>query len=253
MKKSKVIGSLLAFGALVASGVTFSGKFDKKVLTADELPESELYFPPAATINSTHTYSDSPTNEPWYSTSHSFRNTSDPNNTYYSFCQRDTTYSRMNVASTWSSYRGENVKVAVIDTGCDSDHEDFNGTNFTLGKNIVSGVTGSAAFDDTNGHGTTSAATVAAAVNSVGGSGIAPNVDLVVLKCVDSSGNFSNSAINTALQYCIDNNVDIINMSIQGYSSSFSASYIEDFGEVSVSTTSTGIMSSTYLKNKIDA
>lgn len=248
--------SILVPSLAVAVGIiNFAGpKRSYEGVPADELPESELYFAPAVTTNTPHTYSNSPTNEPWYSTKHSYRNTSDPNNKLYDFCQRDTTYSRMNVASTWESYRGESVKVAVIDTGCAYQHEDFSGTNFsTYSKNMVSGSTGIEAANDTNGHGSSSASTIAAAINAVGGAGIAPNVELIVLKCVDSNNTFSNTSISNALQYCIDNDVDVINMSIQGYSTTFSASWTEDFGEVSVSTTSTGIMSSTYLKSKLDA
>lgn len=238
--------------SLAVGLINFTTLKDEEQKCADDLPVSELYFAPASVTNSAHTYTKSPLDEPWYKTVHRYRNTSDPDNKYYDFSQGGTTYGRMNVTSTWQSYRGEGVRVAVIDTGCHQAHEDFSGSNFVLGKNMVSGSTGSAAYDDTNGHGTSSAATIAAAVNSVGGSGIAPNVEVVVLKCVDSSGNFSNSAILNALQYCIDNDVDIINMSIQGYSTTFNTSYIEDFGEVEVNTTSTGIMSSTYLKTKIN-
>lgn len=252
IKKNYHFGLIITTASLAVSLITFTTQNSKENLCADDLPVSELYFAPASVTNAPHTYTDSPTEEPWYYTTHSFRNTSDPDNKYYDFCQRDSTYNRMNVTSTWQSYRGEGVRVAVIDTGCYSSHEDFNGTNFTLGKNMVSGATGPAAFNDTNGHGSSSAATIAAAINSVGGSGIAPNVELVILKCVDSTGSFSNSAILNALQYCIDNDVDIINMSIQGYSSSFNTTYTEDFGEITVNTTSIGIMSSTYLQSKIN-
>ena len=254
MKKRNAIGWLFAFTGLIASGITFNGFSHKNIdLTAESLPESKLYVAPAG-INPANTYQNSPTNEPWYSSNHYFTNPNDPTQPHsYSFNQKDTTYERMNVPTTWNSYRGEGVKVAVIDTGCMSTHEDFSGTDFTLSKNVYSGNTSATSWTDSSGHGTASAATIAAAINSAGGSGIAPNVQLIVLKCVDSSNNFNITAINNALQYCIDNKVDIINMSIQGYnvSSNFAVSYFEDWGEFQYNTTSVGIIAPSTFSAKL--
>ena len=254
MKKRNAIGWLFAFTGLIASGITFNGFSHKNIdLTAESLPESKLYVAPAG-INPANTYQNSPTNEPWYSSNHYFTNPNDPTQPHsYSFNQKDTTYERMNVPTTWNSYRGEGVKVAVIDTGCMSTHEDFSGTDFTLSKNVYSGNTSATSWTDSSGHGTASAATIAAAINCAGGSGIAPNVQLIVLKCVDSSNNFNITAINNALQYCIDNKVDIINMSIQGYnvSSNFAVSYFEDWGEFQYNTTSVGIITPSTFSAKL--
>ena len=252
MKKAKMLGSLLTFAALVASGITFSGKFDKKVANADEIPEDQLHFELAG-ITAAHTYSNDPTQEPKYKGTVNYYNQNDPNSTSYSFAGKDTPFGRMNVASTWNSYRGESVKVAVIDTGCYYSHEEFANTNFVSCKNIYSNTTGLSNVNDGHGHGTTSAAMIAASINNVGSVGIAPNVELVILKCSNDSGAFSNSAVLDALQYCIDNDVDVVNMSIQGYSSSFSSTWTEDFGNLSTTQTSTGIMSSSYCESKINA
>ena len=254
MKKRNAIGWLFAFTGLIASGIIFNGFSHEDVdLTAESLPESRLYVAPAG-INPANSYQNSPTNEPWYSSNHYFTNTNDPTQPHsYSFSQKDTTYERMNVPTVWNSYRGEGVKVAVIDTGCMSTHEDFSSTDFTLSKNVYSGSTSATSWTDSSGHGTASAATIAAAINSVGGSGIAPNVQLIVLKCVDSSNNFNTAAINNALQYCIDNKVDIINMSIQGYNvaSNFDVSYFEDWGEFQYNTTSVGIITPSAFSAKL--
>ena len=250
-----MFGSLLTFAALVASGITFSGKIDKKVLTADDLPISQHYVVPAGTVTSPYTYTDGPSTEPKYSGSTSYKNTSTGSDgVYYSFSENATTYGRMNVASTWNSYRGEGVKVAVIDTGCYTSHEDFSLTNFSsLSKNIYSGGTTASDYTDTNGHGTSSVSTIAASINSVGGLGIAPNVELVVLKIDHPTYGMQVSYINSALQWCIDNDVDVINLSVQGYASSFSYSYTEDFGNVAMSGTSQGTLSSSDVSTKINA
>ena len=212
MKSQKSISFILSITAiaLLVGTASFSQNFEKKRVSAYDLPINEHYCTLAATTNLAHTYTSSPTNEPWYYTTHSYRNTSDPKNKYYDFCQRDVTYNRMNVSSTWDSYRGEGVKVAVIDTGCYTAHEDFNGTTISgLSKNMATSSTGLVAINDTHGHGSSSAATIAAAVNNVGGTGIAPNVELIVIKATDANNAFPSTYINNALQYCIDNGVDV--------------------------------------------
>lgn len=178
----------------------------------ERVVEEEGCFMPA------YSYSDNYSAEPKYSTGIS--------TSYGTFTQKGITYDRMNVGSTWDSYRGEKVKVAVIDTGCNTDYEDFNGTNISSHSYDVVNKTTSVA--DTLGHGTDSAACIAAAINGVGGLGIAPNVELYVYRAVNSSNGFPNSALQSALRRAIDDHVDVINMSLQGYTSSFSYSYVED-------------------------
>ncbi len=263
MKKSRFY-TLLALSSILTLGTAFAATSINdetnrnqgiNELNAESLSEDKLYVAPAAV--SPYTYTTSPTNEPWYKNSHEYHSTATGSDGFdYQRNQKTTMYDFMNVSETWNSYRGENVKVAVIDTGCYTSHEDFNGTNIkTISKNMVSGTTGLSAVNDAHGHGTTSAATIAAAVNGKGGTGIAPNVELIVLKCVDANNAFSNTAINNALQYCIDNDVDVINMSIQGYNvySNFSSTYVEDFGNYTVNTTSSGIMTPTQFSTKIKA
>lgn len=231
---------------LSVSVINFAPQFIDEVNTN---PHSEdvLILPASVTPVDPYSYTDSPTNEPWYYTTHNFKNTeTGSDGVYYSFNQKDTTYSRMNTISTWNSYRGEGVRVAVIDTGLYESHEDFNKTNISSkSKNFYSTTS---TYIDGHGHGTSSASTIAASINGLGGSGIAPNIELLVLKCSSDTGAFSNAAINNALQYCIDNDVDIINMSIQSYGSTFSSSYVEDFGNVnkSVSWTGSGASTATF-------
>ena len=161
--------------------------------------------------------------------------------------QISTTYKLMNVDDTLDSYRGDGVKVAVIDSGLNYDHEDF----LNNGKTIMTDVSKyyeysstsnqwlyympskgwSSKLDDAYGHGTNVAATIAAQINGVGGYGLAPNVELYVYKVTNSSNAYLFNAINLAIRDAADLGVDIINMSFQSYeqkvtynSSSMSAS-----------------------------
>lgn len=135
----------------------------------------------------------------------------------------------MNFGTTRDYYRGDGVKVAVIDSGVNYNHEDFYNTNgdcvisdlsasILLNASQTSVVTkkvsqyGLSILDDTNGHGTNVASTIASQINGKGSLGVAPNVELVILKT-----NYNFAEIATALNYCINNKIDIVNMSIQSY------------------------------------
>lgn len=135
----------------------------------------------------------------------------------------------MNFGTTRDYYRGDGVKVAVIDSGVNYNHEDFYNTNgdcvisdlsasILLNASKTSVITkkvsqyGLSILDDTNGHGTNVASTIASQINGKGSLGVAPNVELVILKT-----NYNFAEIATALNYCINNKIDIVNMSIQSY------------------------------------
>ena len=75
------------------------------------------------------------------------------------------------------------VDVAVIDTGIDTDHPDLPTPDWGINTaGYGTPLEGSWAVDDSNGHGTHVAGTVAAQDNGRGVVGAAPNVDLYVVK-----------------------------------------------------------------------
>ena len=147
---------------------------------------------------------------------------------YYSN-QNTLTYSCMSANYALGNYRGDSVKVAVIDSGINYAHEDFkNG-----GVSIVQGASRSIEYDsgwkyypyssypshlnDTLGHGSNVASVIASQINDLGCAGLAPNVDLYVYKVTNSDNGYEWTAIINALQYCIDNHMDVVNMSFQAY------------------------------------
>lgn len=73
-------------------------------------------------------------------------------------------------------------------------------------------------IEDTNGHGTAVAGIIAAQMDGAGIAGIAPDVELLVIKCEsDEAGEFKSSAdIVFAIYYAIEMDVDVINMSLGG-------------------------------------
>lgn len=158
-------------------------------------------------------YSSDATNEPKYTT------------------QNNTTFKYLNLGSTLDTYRGDSVKVGIIDSGINYDHEDFMVSGVTKVKGDSKYYTyqssswvyykasqhGYSYIDDTLGHGTNVAATVAAAINSVGGTGLAPNVELYIYKVTNSSNGYEFGAIQNALLDAKTLGLDVINMSFQSY------------------------------------
>lgn len=135
----------------------------------------------------------------------------------------------INVGDSWNRSLGKysdgtKVKIAVIDTGIDTDHPEFFDAD---GKSIISEnsydstndktvkMNGMSVIEDKHGHGTAVAGVIAAQMNGAGIAGIAPDVELVVIKCeCDNAGNFMSSAdIIFAVYYAIEQDVDVINMS----------------------------------------
>ena len=105
---------------------------------------------------------------------------------------------------------GSGVNVAVLDTGIDYTHSQLapiykGGYDFINGDNDP--------FDD-HYHGTHCAGTVAAARDSAGVVGVAPNVNLFGLKVLGSNGSGSFSAIIAAMDWCVVNNIQVASLSL---------------------------------------
>lgn len=107
--------------------------------------------------------------------------------------------------------KGAGVKLAVIDTGIDADHEDLD----VLGGYSVftSGVDADPYYDG-SGHGTHVAGTAAALDNNVGVVGVAPKAGLYAVKVLNSSGSGSSSGVVQGVEWAIQNGMDVINMSL---------------------------------------
>jgi len=109
----------------------------------------------------------------------------------------------------WEVTTGSMVKVAILDTGIDFDHPD-------LWRNIKGGINTlrpRKSADDDNGHGTHLAGTVAAIDNDFGVIGVGPEIYLYAVKVLDKKGEGWLSDLIDALDWCIDNNIQVVNMS----------------------------------------
>ena len=94
---------------------------------------------------------------------------------------------------------GRGIKVALLDSGIDSNHEIFKG------KNIKSFQLEEGNINDGNNHGTH----VCSILTS-----IAPEVDILNIKILDDNGNTKVSTIAKGIELAMDKGADIINLSV---------------------------------------
>jgi len=109
----------------------------------------------------------------------------------------------------WEVTTGSMVKVAILDTGIDLNHPD-------LWRNIKGGINTlrpRKSANDDNGHGTHLAGTIAAIDNNFGVIGVGPEIHLYAVKVLDKKGEGWLSDLIDALDWCIDNKIQVINMS----------------------------------------
>lgn len=118
--------------------------------------------------------------------------------------------------------------VGIIDTGIDATHPDLDdNVNTTLSRNFTTDIPlidgpceeepdhscNDPATVDEGGHGTHVAGSVAAELNGLGISGVAPEVTLVNLRAGQDSGFFFLFETLDAYTYAADQRIDVVNMS----------------------------------------
>lgn len=119
----------------------------------------------------------------------------------------------VNAPQVWEAgFKGQGVKVCVIDSGIDYDHSDF------VTENLSGESTGSLEwYYDRCNHGTHVAGTIAAKDDDGGVVGVAPEAEIFVVRVFgDNCGWAYNSDIMGAARTCRNNGADVINMSLGG-------------------------------------
>lgn len=112
------------------------------------------------------------------------------------------------IPQAWETgYTGKGVKIAIIDTGS-GPHDDLEIVQ------RMSFVKSEPSATDFNGHGTHIAGIIGAKDNHFGTKGIAPDAELYALKVFDKSGIGYTHDVIQAIDWAIENGMDIINMSL---------------------------------------
>ena len=110
----------------------------------------------------------------------------------------------------WRQTQGRDIKVAVLDTGIDTDHPDLKDAIIETKDFSGDGI------EDVDGHGTHTAGTVAARINGAGLVGVAPESQLLIGKVFTNNGDGNYDMLVNAIRWATDAGADIISMSLGG-------------------------------------
>ncbi|MBD3918724.1 S8 family peptidase [Paenibacillus sp. PR3] len=113
---------------------------------------------------------------------------------------------RVQAPDVWAKTEGDGVRVAIIDTGI-AKH-----ANLAIAGGINTTNSKSSYYDD-NGHGTHVAGIVAATGKDGLQPGVAPKASLYAIKALDHEGLGYISDIIEGINWCINNKIQVINMS----------------------------------------
>ena len=110
------------------------------------------------------------------------------------------------------TYRGQGVRIAVIDSGVATTHEGL--SRVRAGFDIVNKKTSPNTWnDDTLGHGSHCAGVIGAADLAFGIRGFAPDAEIHACKLFPGG---QISQLIDALEYCIEHQIDVVNLSLGG-------------------------------------
>lgn len=147
----------------------------------------------------------------------------EPNDPLYITSQRDYELGIINAVGVVNNrlYRGQGVRVGIVDSGIAPNHEDLNYENIVSRYYVTAArepqVVESAA-EDMTGHGTAVAGIIAAATNNgVGTASLAPDAELVIVRVFDDNST-STDRIIAGLQCAMEQGCDVINLSVGIYS-----------------------------------
>jgi len=107
---------------------------------------------------------------------------------------------------------GKGVTIAVVDTGIDYNHLEFKG-RIEAGYDFVDG---DSIAEDSNGHGTHVAGTIAAAKDGRGMTGVAHDATIMPIRVLDKDGAGYLSDVIRGVRWATNNGAHVINLSLGG-------------------------------------
>ncbi|GAA4425112.1 S8 family serine peptidase [Pontibacter saemangeumensis] len=137
----------------------------------------------------------------------------------------------VNAPEAWNAgARGQGVRIAVLDSGFDLDHQDL-APNIDLksSRSFVPDEALQYALPGVGSHGTHTAGTIGAADNGAGIIGVAPEAELILVKVLRDSGSGSFSWMLQGIVHAVNEGADVINMSL-GAALPRNGKYLDDNG-----------------------
>lgn len=114
----------------------------------------------------------------------------------------------LRLPAVWARTKGAGVRVAILDTGIDSDHPDLAGAIDATRDFTGEGI------EDLNGHGTHAAGILAARRNALGFVGVAPECRLLVGKVLRRDGGGTLDAVADGIDWAVEQGAHIVSMSL---------------------------------------
>lgn len=109
-------------------------------------------------------------------------------------------------------YRGQGIKIAIVDSGAANTHDDLK--KITRGYDIINKAQNANTWNiDTLSHGSHCAGVIAGADSPSGIRGFAPEAEIHVCKLFPGG---QISQLIDALEYCIEKQIDVVNLSLGG-------------------------------------
>ncbi len=125
--------------------------------------------------------------------------------------------SNIGMPSAWDMSRGSGVPIAILDTGTDLDHPEFEG-RVLPGRDFVNN---DMLADDDNGHGTMVTGIAAAGTNNgIGVAGTAWTARILPVKVLNAAGGGTDADVVEGITWAVNQGAKVINLSLGGYGDS---------------------------------
>lgn len=108
-------------------------------------------------------------------------------------------------------YRGQGIRIAIVDSGAATTHQDL--IKITRGYDVINKTSDSGWSVDTIAHGSHCAGVIAGLDSSGGVRGFAPEAEVHACKLFPGG---QISQLIDALEYCIEKQIDVVNLSLGG-------------------------------------
>ncbi len=108
-------------------------------------------------------------------------------------------------------YRGQGIRIAIVDSGAANTHQDL--TKITRGYDVINKTQSSGWNVDTISHGSHCAGVISGLDSSWGVRGFAPEAEVHACKLFPGG---QISQLIDALEYCIEKQIDVVNLSLGG-------------------------------------